>query len=223
MRSSRRSHSPPARSASPRRPSSAAGCARSESVNSVTAARSGPIPLPLVRTVPVWAWLTGLVALSVAVRYGFGRRIVAPWIMVDELIYSELAKSFADSASFAIRGDSVGSAYGVVYPLLISPAFALFDAVPDAYAAAKAINAVVISLAALPAYFLARRVLSQGLSLLAAAFSIALPSLLYAGTLMTENAFYPLFLCAALALVLALERPTPGRVLVLLAVCAAAF
>ena len=189
-------------------------------MNSVTAARSGPFPLPLVRALPIWAWLVGLVALSALVRYGFGRRIVAPWIMVDELIYSELAKSFGESGTFLIRGEAVGSAYGVVYPVLLSPAFALFDSVPDAYAAAKTINAVVISLAAIPAYFLARRVLSRELSLLAAALSVALPSLLYAGTLMTENAFYPLFLSAALALVVALERPTRRRAGLLLAVTA---
>jgi hypothetical protein len=175
------------------------------------------------RAIPAWAWLVGIVVLSAVVRYGFGRRVVAPWIMIDELVYSELAKSVADSGSFLIRGEPAGGAYGVVYPILIAPAYALFDAVPDAYAAAKAINGVVISLAAIPAYLLARRVVRPGLALLAAGLSVALPSMLYAGTLMTENAFYPLFLCAALALVLALERPTPGRVLVLLAVSALAF
>jgi len=175
------------------------------------------------RVAPAGLWLAGIVVFSAAVRYGFGRRMVAPWIMIDELVYSELAKSVADQGSFLIRDEPAGGAYGVVYPLLIAPAYALFDGVPDAYAAAKAINGFVISLAAVPAYFLARRVVRPGLALLAAGLSVALPSMLYAGTLMTENAFYPLFLCAALALVLALERPTPGRALVLLGVGALAF
>jgi hypothetical protein len=192
-------------------------------VTSTAAAKSGSFPLAAVRAVPVWVWLVGLVALSVVVRYGFARRTVAPWIMVDELIYSELGKNFAESGNFLIRGEDVGGAYGVVYPVLISPAFALFGSIPDAYGAAKAINALLISLAAVPAYFLARRVLSAGASLLAAGLAIALPSMLYAGTLMTENAFYPVFLCAALALVLVLERPTGRRIAVLLAVSALAF
>ena len=72
----------------------------------------------------------------------------------------------------------------------------------------KAINAFVVSLAAIPAYFLARRVLPTGLSLLAAVLAVALPSLAYAGQVMTENVFYPLFLCVTLVLVLTLERPT---------------
>ena len=67
--------------------------------------------LAAVRAVPVWAWLVGLVALSTAIRYAFARQIVAPWIMVDELIYSELAKSFAASGHFLVR-DQATAAYG---------------------------------------------------------------------------------------------------------------
>jgi 4-amino-4-deoxy-L-arabinose transferase-like glycosyltransferase len=47
--------------------------------------------------------------------------------------------------------------------------------------------------------------------------------MVYTGTLMTENAFYPLFVSVALALVLVLERPTPLRQVLLLALCALAF
>ncbi|MBA3330758.1 MAG: glycosyltransferase family 39 protein [Actinobacteria bacterium] len=191
------------------------------SSGAATGARAGS--RTFVRAIPSWAWLLGLVALSTLVRYGLGRRAVAPWIFIDELIYSELAKSFAEGGSFAIRDVPVGWGYGVLYPLLISPAYRLFDAVPDAYAAAKAINAFVISLAALPAYGLARRVLGHAPSLVAAVLAVALPSLLYAGTLMTENLFYPLFLLAALLLVLVLERPSLRRVLALLAVVGLAF
>jgi glycosyltransferase involved in cell wall biosynthesis len=172
--------------------------------------------------VPVWAWLAGLVVLSAVFRYGLSRRVVAPWIMVDELIYSELAKSFAQTGHFLIR-DVHHGAYGVVYPLLIAPAWRVFDSVPDAYAAAKAIGSVLMSLTAIPVYFLARRVVTQIPSLLAALLAVAVPSLMYTGTLMTETVFYPLFACVALALVLALERPTIQRQVVLLALCVLAF
>jgi hypothetical protein len=159
---------------------------------------------------------------SAVFRYGLSRRVVAPWIMVDELIYSELAKSFADTGHFLVR-DVHHGAYGVVYPALIAPAWRLFAAVPDAYAAAKAIGSVVMSLAAIPAYFLARRVVRPVPALLAAALSVAVPSMMYTGTLMTETVFYPVFVCVALALVLALERPTTVRQLVLLGICLFAF
>ena len=138
----------------------------------------------------MWAWLTAIVAVSAVARLFFALRIDAPWIVVDELIYSELARGLAAGDGFAIRGVATHG-YGLVYPLVIAPAYLLFDSLPHAYAAVKTINAVAMSLAALPAYFLARRVLPVGLSLFAAVLAVALPSLLYAGEVMTENAFYP--------------------------------
>jgi len=176
----------------------------------------------LVRAVPVWAWLIGLVALSTGIRYVLARQTVAPWIMVDELIYSELAKSFAAGGHFLVRDHSTGS-YGYIYPILLAPAWAAFKAVPDAYAAAKGINALVMSLAAMPAYFLARRVLGQWASLAAAALAVAIPSMVYTSTLMTENAFYPIFLTVVLAFVVWLERPTTASTLLLLGLCLLAF
>jgi hypothetical protein len=74
-----------------------------------------------------------------------------------------------------------------------------------------------------PAYFLARRVLAEPLALVAAALAVAVPSMVYTATLMTENAFYPLFLCAALAMVLWLERPTALRTAIVLGVSLVAY
>jgi len=64
---------------------------------------------------------------------------------------------------------------------------------------------------------------SEWLSLAAAALSVLIPPMLYTGTLMTENAFYPLFLLVAWALVATLERPTVWRQIGVLALCALAF
>ncbi|MHB8642887.1 MAG: glycosyltransferase family 39 protein [Gaiellaceae bacterium] len=183
-------------------------------------ARAGSVAL--ARAVPMWAWLTCAVVLSAGIRFWLARKIVAPWILVDELIYSELAKSFAATGHFLVR-DQATSAYGFVYPVLISPAYRLYAAVPSAYDAARAINSVLMSLAAVPAYFLARRVLPPGWSFAAAVLAILIPSMAYTSTLMTENAFYPAFLLVALALVLVLEQPTWRRQALLLALCAFAF
>lgn len=176
----------------------------------------------LVLAVPVWAWLVALVAISALVRFLLARRSPAPWIFVDELIYSELAKSFAERGELAVR-DVASNGYGFVYPALISPAYLVFDNVAHAYAAAKAINAVLMSLAAIPAYLLGRRLLGQWASLAAAALSVALPSLAYTGTIMTENAFYPLFLLCVLSIVAMLEHPSAFRQLSALALVVLAF
>jgi hypothetical protein len=171
---------------------------------------------------PVWVLLAAVVVASAAARMALAHRMVAPWIMVDELIYSELAKSLASHGRLLVRGvPSTG--YGFVYPALIAPAWRLHGAIPDAYATAKQINAVVMSLAAIPAYALARRVAAPGPSLAVAVLAVLVPSMLYTGTLMTENAFYPLFLLASYVLVVALERPSPALQVALLVVCGICF
>jgi hypothetical protein len=171
---------------------------------------------------PVWTWLVPIVLVSSGVRMALAHRIPTPWIMVDELVYSELAKSLAAHGQFLVRGVP-SNGYGFVYPVLIAPAFRLFGSVPRAYAVAKDINAVVMSLAAVPAYFLARRLVAPGPALVAAVLSLLIPSLLYTGMLMTENPFYPLFLLVSLLLVITLERPTPLRQVLLLAMCGVGF
>ena len=180
-------------------------------------------PLERVRAVPVWLVLGGIVVVSAGLRIWLGRRMVAPWIFVDELIYSELAKSFAAHGHFLLRDQPAGASYGFVYPVLIAPAWRLFTSVPQAYAAAKAIDSLAMSLAAVPAYFLARRVLTRPFALAAAALAVAVPSMIYTGTLMTENVFYPVFLCVALAAVRMVERPTRWNQLGVLALCLVAF
>ena len=174
-----------------------------------------------LRRVPAWAWLTGIVVASTVYRAWLGSRMPAPFIFTDELQFQENARSLAAGSGFRIRGEPFGIA-SVLYPLIIAPAYALFDSLPDAYAAARTINAVLMSLAAVPAYFLARRVLPAPLSLLAAVLTVALPSLAYTGTIMSENAFYPAFLLVAWSLVRALETPSIARQAVLLAACGVA-
>ena len=170
----------------------------------------------------VRVWLFALVTVSAAVRILIGSRLVAPWIMVDELVYSELGKSVGEQGRLLVRGVS-STGYGFVYPALIAPAWRLFGPMPAVYAEAKAINAVLMSLAAIPAYFLARRLLSTRLALVAAMLTVLVPSMLYTSTLMTENAFYPIFLAFVLLLVVTLERPTPLRQIALVAVFLIAF
>jgi glycosyltransferase involved in cell wall biosynthesis len=177
---------------------------------------SGPF-----RSWPMWLWLGGLYAASVAVQLALGLRVVSPWIMVDELVYSDMARSFAAHGHFLIRG--VHGSYGFVYPLLLSPAYALFGSMHDVYQWARVVDALLMSSAVFPAYLLARRVVRPPVALAAAALAVAIPSMVYVGTLMTENAFYPIFLWLAFALLAMLERPTLGRQLAVLGLCVLAF
>ena len=172
--------------------------------------------------IPTWAWLAAIVVGSTIVRAILGRDLVAPFIMVDEIIWSEVARGIADAGEPLLR-DEPDPGYSIVYPLLISPVYAIFESLPDAYAGVKTLNSLLMSLAAVPAFFLARRVVRDGLALLAALMSVAIPSMAYTGTVMTENAFYPLFLLVALVLVAVLERPALLSVALLLALVALAY
>ena len=150
--------------------------------------------------------LAGLVLAAIVSRALLARWIVTPWILPDEFIYSELAKSFAHDGRFLVSGAPYGG-FGKVYPALIAPAW-LWHSMSVTYGVAKALNSVLMSLAAVPVYLWARRLVSPTLALVTAALVLILPAYVYTGTIMTENASFPTFALAAFALALALERPT---------------
>lgn len=172
--------------------------------------------------VPDWAWLAAIVTASALVRGWLARGMPAPFVFVDELIYWELARSLAENGTYSIR-DVPTSGYSLLYPALLAPVHWVTDALPTAYGLAKALNALVMSLAAVPAWLLARRVAGRSLALLAAALAVALPSLAYTATLVSENLFYPLVLVFAWTLVRVLERPSWGRLGILALALAAAY
>lgn len=148
----------------------------------------------------------GVLVVAFLVRLLLTRRIPAPWIMGDELLYADLAKSVAEGAGLAIRGVGVGASYGI-YPLLISPAWHA-SSTTSAYGLAKAINALLVTLAAVPIYLWARRLVRPWFALAALVLVLLLPAMTYSGTLMTENAAFPAVCLALFMIALALERPT---------------
>jgi len=180
-------------------------------------ARSRSLP------VPTWVLVGGVFALSFVYRFVYALKDPAPWIFNDELQYSELAKSLAYTGEFAIREVPGTGGFGTLYSALIAPAFVLFESVPDAYDGARAINCLLMSATVIPTYLIARRVAARGWSLAAAAFSVAIPALMLTGTMMTENAFYPLVALWLLTVVRALERPTIATQLAIFAVMGLAF
>lgn len=163
------------------------------------------------RAVPIPVWLGAIVVASTLFRFLLSLQVHAPWIFQDEAVYFELARSLGQHGHFAIRQWPGTSGFGPLYPLLLSPAWAIFSSPTHSYYAAKLINAALMSLAAIPAYMIGRRLMRPSLALLAAVFAVAIPSLAYTNTLLTENAFYPASMAAAAALFLLLERPTVLR------------
>jgi hypothetical protein len=154
--------------------------------------------------------LVGLVVVTTIVQIWLASRIVTPWILIDELIYSDLARSLGDTGTFHVRGEPIAwSNFG--YVVLIAPAWLVTEAQSTAYALAKTINVGLGVLALVLVYFWARRLTTAAYAALAAGLTALMPSLLYAGMLMSENGFLPAFLLATLTTALALERPTLAR------------
>ena len=158
--------------------------------------------------------LAGLIVVALAARLVLNRGIEAPWAQPDELEYADLAKSFAASGHYLFRDHPYF--IPTIYPALISPAW-FAGSMATTYALAKAMNAVLLTATAIPLYLWARRLVSPAYALLAVALFLAIPSFVYAGTIVTENAFAPALLLFLLVLALALERPTLTRQLLVLA------
>jgi hypothetical protein len=150
-----------------------------------------------------------LVGLSALLRFVAGLAVPSPWYMPDEVIYGELGRSLFREGRFEILGGTPDF-YGVVYPALVGLPLAVLD--PDrAYVLLKALQAAVMSLAAVPVYLWGRSLMSSRWALVAAALTLALPGLAFTGFLMTEVAFYPVLVLTAWAMARALVRPTLGR------------
>jgi hypothetical protein len=167
---------------------------------------------PVVALVTAASLLNGMLAVPIS----------RPRIFGDELIYWELSRGFAWTGHFTVRSGAAPR-YGVVYPALLAVAQRIGDNQAAAYAIAQGLNAVVFSLTAVPAYLIASRVLTRRHALLAAALTAVVPSCVLTSAIMTENAFYPLFVTSALLMVRALERPSATRQMLVVLAAALSF
>src|SRR3954468_16108115 len=100
-----------------------------------------------------------------------------PWIFNDELGYQKLAQAFGTTGHLALF-DKRGISYSPLYPLVLSPLYALPLSGPTAYTWAKVVNCVLMASALVPIYAIARSVLPRGTALVAAALSALLPLML---------------------------------------------
>lgn len=174
------------------------------------------------RTVALARGLTARVGLALVVLGSFAVRAVAsaahpvPRYFPDEYIYTAIARSLGAGHAPAVRGTPAHFP-ALLGPLLAAPLQALF-APGLAYRLTQCENALLMSLAAVPVYLLARRLaLSARYALACAVFAVAIPDLLYASYTLAGPVAYPLSLAAVAAGVAALERPTRRAQLLFLA------
>jgi hypothetical protein len=149
-----------------------------------------------------------LVATAFAVYGALSHAAPWPRVFLDELIYMDAASSLADGDGLRVRDEPYS--FAVLYPIVLAPLLVAVDR-DVGYELVKLANALAFALAAVPIYFLARRVIPPWPSVIAAAASIAVPSAMYTSVVMTESIAYLLSSSAVLAIVLAVERPTLAR------------
>ena len=160
--------------------------------------------------------MLALLTAAVACRLALVWRIPTPWF-ADEFLYAVHAREWPPRWS-EVFGDLATLQFHA-YSTLVAPAW-LASAMNVTYGLAKAINVALMTLAAVPVYLWARRLVRPLLALVAAALTLMLPAQLYSGLLLTENAFFPAFLFALCAVAFALERPTVRRQLLAIGVVA---
>ena len=186
-----------------------------------TQARPARVAEWIARPGVLTAALGAFVLLLGFIRIWMAHEIAAPWIMGDELLYSELARSFADSHQLLVRGASY-PIYNVGYPLIVFPAW-LTGSMATTYTVAKTINVVLMTVALIPVYFWSRRLMRPVYAVVATALVALLPAFVYTGMIMTENGSFPTTILAFFAIAWMLERPTLARQVLVLAVIGVAF
>jgi hypothetical protein len=139
-----------------------------------------------------------LLVLVVLVFYGveaWSRK--TPWIFTDELEWTQISRSIAATGHAARRGQPLY--FKSIYAYLIAP-FWWIHKTAAAYAAIKYANAVIMTLAAVPTYLLARMLVTRRAAIAVAVGSIAVPAMAYATSIVSDVLAYPYFaLCSWLS------------------------
>lgn len=159
--------------------------------------------------------LFALVAVSTVLRSIAALRVPSPWYTPDEMVYALLGDSLIRSGGFEILG-STPDFFGLVYPAFVGLPLVLAG-LDSGYELLKPLQALAMSLTAVPVYLWGRSMMPQRYALVAATLTLCVPGLAYAGFVMTEVAFYPVLTLAAWAMARALAHPTRGAQALLLA------
>jgi hypothetical protein len=167
---------------------------------------------PVLPRVAAWSvaprrLLAAIVLAGAAVQSLFAQRLASPTVFPDEYLYSQLGRSLATTGHLDVRGVSPHF-LPVLEPILTAPAW-LLGGVGLAYRLIQVENALVFSLAAIPAYLIARRLgASSRLALGVAALTVLNPAALFTARVLSEPFAYPLALAVVAAALAVAERAT---------------
>src|SRR6185437_14487040 len=171
-----------------------------------TAARNAAEPLTVARTLAGRIALPLVFVAATAYHVLQSRGHATATVFNDELLYAKLSQAIAAGHGLSIRGEHVFFP-APLSSLVQAPAW-LLGSMPNAYAAAKILNAVVMSAAVFPAYWLARQLVRPWFAILTAIAAVTTPALVY-----------PVFLVAVAVLLRAVTKPSRAMTIAVPLVC----
>lgn len=151
-------------------------------------------------------WIGLVVACSFVARLAAAWRHTSPRLFPDEYLYPAVARSLGAGDGLTIRGTSAHFP-ALLEPILTAPIWLLHDT-ESAYRLTQAFHVAAMSAAAIPIYWLARRIGAPAWqALCCGALTVAVPSLVFSSAMTADATAYPLALGALAVGVAALERP----------------
>lgn len=174
-------------------------------------ARAGDNALPaswVSDRVTVGLLLGGIYTLLSAVYIVEAWRRVTPWLFSDEIEFTALSRSIAETG----HPSRLGQAHSAdsVYTYLTAPFWYIHN-VASAYDAVKYFDVLVMTTVVFSTYFLARMVVGRTAALFAATGAGAVPALAYSSFYLQEPLSYPYAALSFLLIAKALVHPFRGR------------
>lgn len=149
-----------------------------------------------------------MILMSIVIRYILAAvNSSSPSMIMDEALYFSISRSLFESGEVLLRGQPVIYEY-LLYPLIIAPLQLLPSSV-SIFRAIQFFNAAAISLAAIPAFLIGKRLTGSSLKgLFIALFVLFMPDMVMVRHIMSESIVYPLTLALFYFFLLAIERKT---------------
>lgn len=150
-----------------------------------------------------------IVLVSTVARFAVARSFDVPWVAPDEMIYGLVGESLWETGQLTVRGATIPY-YSLLTPALVGLPLTLDD-LRLGVVIAQGLQALAMSLVAVPVYLWANRLVGRRWATVASILCVLPPVLWYGGFLMTEALFYTLLTAALYALARMLEEPTAMR------------
>jgi hypothetical protein len=136
--------------------------------------------------------LIGVAVLTLYAVEAWSRK--TPWVFTDEAEWTQISRSIASTGHAARRGQPIY--FKSLYAFLLAP-FWWIHSTATAYAAIKYMNAVVMTLAAIPTYLLARMLVTRRAAVAVGLLAVLIPGMGYATSIVPEVLAYPWYaLCS---------------------------